>query len=316
MRFLGLGLLLIVTNFSAGHSQVPDTTYIPLDSLAGTIKVVSRLDRSVVPLNRTVRYTVQVRWSGDLQRYEVEEVETRGLSNLEIMENASASWVGDLEGQPQQIRSYEFTLKPLSLGMAYVNGAVVTYRDHRRDASEHLATNRLGVEVVEPVAEGDTPMWLYATVALLLFAGLGWVSWAVVNRRRGRQRAQESDAQPQLPLEEVYLTELEEMDPTSPSSSELFSALSRLFRRYLGERYGVASVEMTTEEILTELRKRAIAEPVIDAAGQILRTCDVARFAAGGVDEGTAQQVYGAIQRILEKHKADYAEMAQPSRKG
>ena len=271
------------------------------DSLqAPEIRLTARLDKTQVPLNRTVRLTITLRWQGPLDRYEVAEIEDPVVRNLKIVGTGSANRVGTENGQPVAIKEYTYDLQPQELGMGYVEGMAVLYTDTVTGKSHRLVTQRLQVEAVDPVPEpGQGPPWVLIGSAVFAVVAGGAAGWYVVRRRRSKPQ---EPVAPQVSLEEKTLEELRKTvdirRPDLPLRSA-YADLSRLARRYLGEKYKLPGLELTTDELLNSLREKTLDERLISQAEEVLRACDHVKFSGSSGDRAEFERLYGAVELWL-----------------
>jgi hypothetical protein len=134
-------------------AQAPDS----VDS-AGGIQLTAFLDHVEVALNREAVLTLRLEWVGDLDRYEVYTPENPFVQNLTIIGNASANRVSQHDGKTHSLQEYTFRLKPTSLGMGYVEGMIIKYRDLLLDRDFRLTTNRLEIKITDPLPIRDPTM--------------------------------------------------------------------------------------------------------------------------------------------------------------
>jgi len=169
-RALWLGLTLVAASYV--RSQTTIAPALPAEG----IRVSAFAEQSTVPLNRTVPVTIRLEWQGDLDRYEIIEVENLTAQNFEVVGNSSANRVAVVDGRNLSVHDFQYTLRPMSLGMGYVNGLTVRYADAGNGKQYRLFTNRVEIRVVDPVAEPGAHDWLYyLAAALLLLAALVYV---------------------------------------------------------------------------------------------------------------------------------------------
>ena len=150
--FLVAGILI----FSMVYGQIstPDSTVITQpDNIASGIKMKASVSSKEVPLNRSLFFTIQVEWFGELNRYEISEVEDPVVRNFTIQSNSSSDRREMVDGELKAIKTFEFELIPLELGMGYIEGVIVKYIDTQTGEGKHLVTNRLEVKVIDPVPE-------------------------------------------------------------------------------------------------------------------------------------------------------------------
>ncbi|MCR4440082.1 MAG: hypothetical protein QHJ34_12780 [bacterium] len=296
MRRIGVGLFALTLGATLAAAQ-------PVD--LGGVKASAKLSDTRVPLNRTVTVTVSVEWSGNLDEYHIEDV-SPVVSNLELVGTASANRVGEVDGRPYAVRQYEFTYRPQSLGMAYVEAMVVNYQEASSGERRSVVTPRLEVRVVDPVPESGRRrlpvLWVVVGVVLGAVAGLSF--WAV--KERQAQRHRQEQAQQVVPLEEQYLQELPQaVDLRAPAldAKESSARLSRLLRRYLSEKYSVRALEATTDEVIASLKAAGAEERLVEETSEILRQCDVLKFAGPSAgDPATVQRLYTLVEDILQRN--------------
>ncbi len=293
---LGLVLLLAVSWLPWGAKGQTGT-----DSLsAPEIRLTATLDKTQVPLNRTVRLTIELRWEGPLDRYEVAEIEDPVVRNLKIVGTGSANRVDTQNGRPVAVKVYTYDLQPQELGMGYVEGMAVLYTDTVTGKSHRLVTQRLQVEAVDPVPEPGqgSRWWLGLIVVVAVFAG-GAAGWTVLRRRK---REPQEPVVPEVSLEEKTLEELHQtVDVHRPDLPlrQAYADLSRLARRYLGEKYELPGLELTTDELLTSLREKTLDDRLVSQAEEVLRTCDRVKFSGSSGDRAEFERLYGIVELWL-----------------
>ncbi|OQX88610.1 hypothetical protein B6D60_01855 [candidate division KSB1 bacterium 4484_87] len=264
------------------------------------------MDTKQVPLNRTVKLTVRVEWSGDVSRYQISDLEDPVLNNLETYSTSSADFRTTENGVQKAARTFEFVLRPKTLGMAYIERTTVKYIDTETGEGHSLATNRINIEVVESVPEETAKhnlwFWLFAVVLPILFAGA--VGYLV--KKKLDQRKQKQFYVPVKSLEEEFLDTLHKSlsaDRVQPNLNQGYYVLSKIARRYLKEKYDIDALELTTDEILETLSDREdMDENLIDMIDEVLRTCDLAKFSGSQGDINEYQRLYTLFESILEKN--------------
>lgn len=302
-------ILLCLTFVTVGFPQTADTTqHEEVNYLEGAIKATADIESRQVAQNRTLTYTVKVSWDGDLERYEIVTIDEPKLTNLEIVRTSSADWVGVVDGTKKTVKQYEFTLRPKELGMAYIDATVIEYKDNAEGKTHQLITNRLEVEVGDPIIERDTAFAVVAGLGFLIVVGAGVVGFIFVKRRRERE-AELQDAQDTVPVEEKYLSQLKtEVDLQTTDRGAAFSAIAKLFKQYLSDRYGTSAMELTTKEITGHLRKVAVSDQIVSQTEEILNACDVAKFSGTEMEHGTLERVFTLLEDILDQNKSYYVD--------
>lgn len=157
----------------------------------------------------------------------------------------------------------------------------------------------------------------------LLAAALGaLVTWLVV--RRMRQRVVVRPGPPPRPAHEIALERLDRLGSygflENADNRPFYFAVSEIIRDYLGARFGFDSLELTTDELMAELQRRAGRELVLAEIGRWLQACDLVKFAK---TSPTAQESRGTLEmaiRIVEstrpRPEPQAAGMGAPQGKG
>ncbi len=139
-----------------------------------------------------------------------------------------------------------------------------------------LKDNAAPVRVLE-----DNFLPLYVASGLAA-AALGGVV-ALWLRRRLRARAAARPAPPPRPAHEIALERLDRLGAEGFAEGQdlrpFYFALSEIIRDYLGSRYRFDGLEMTTEELVDELRRRAPRALVMGEVAGWLSVCDLVKFA-------------------------------------
>jgi len=254
-----------------------------------------------VPLNRHLTFIVRMTWEGDLDLIKIVELEEPVLTNFEIVGSSSSNQVSGITGGRRSVKEIAYTLQPKSLGMGYVESTALSYEDITTGKTHHLMTQRVGVEVIQPVPEeGEVDRrWILMAAVLVVLAG-GSILFFLSRRRRGPE---ENEKQDKRIVEEVYLQELKEsVDLKGSDRREAFSVLSKLFRRYLSEKYGIATLEATTEELLGTLTREELDEGLIRRCETLLNKADVVKFSGQEATQAELDEAYTTVETMLESH--------------
>ena len=300
LRYWALFLIFIFSPVSLTIAQ--DSTSSP-SSIDEGIKVSTFVDSKEIPQNRTLTFTVEISWSGNLDRYEIENFDNPVVRNFEIIGTASSNKVGG-GITPKAVKIYEFTLRPTELGMGYIENMVINYTDVALNQKQRLVTNRLDVKVIDPVSEpGEINVGLIILVSVLIIICGGIVAILVIRKKRKNLVAQEQE-QERLPLEEQYLLDLKNMIKLNDADldiSQSFSQLSRLYRKYLAEKFEVTALGITTEEAVQRLNEISSDERFINSSKEILTNCDLAKFSGGSANKSELERIYTLIESNLER---------------
>jgi len=275
------------------------------DSTAADLEVVlsAFAEPSSVPLNRTLAYTVRIAWQGDLARIEIGDMEEPVFTNFEVAGTASANRTFGAAAGGRSEKEIIFHLRPKTLGMAYVEPVSVSWKDLGTGNAHSMKTRRIGVEVTDPLPDPKTrriPWQLPAVIALL--AGAGAVLFL---RMQGRLKKQAVQPEAKPPLEESFLAELKAtVDLKDGKRSEAFAFLSKLFRRYLSQKFGIPALEATTSQLMGLLQPLGMEEKHLRKIEALFSTADVVKFSGQDASQADLDGAYTVVECFLEERLA------------
>ena len=258
-----------------------------------SIELSAQAEPNHVPLNGTVRLKVQVAWQGDLDRIEIEEVEEPLLSHLEITGSASANRITG-GTQSKAVKEIDYFLKPLTLGMAYIESVGLKYKDTATGESYFLRTERIGIEVLPAVQEKEYPGFsfgIFAALVLVISAGI------IVYLRRLRRPAEPSAQE--VVLEEAFLDRLHADDLSKQNPDAAFTRLIKMFRQYLAQKYDIPAMEATTETWIASLKQAVLDESLTSSCEKLFREADVLKFSGEKISRAALEEAYSTFEQLL-----------------
>jgi hypothetical protein len=269
------------------------------------IRLSAFVEKISVPLNRTVLFTIRMEWFGDLDKYEVHQLDNPLAQNLDIIGTGSSNRVANTEGRNTSILDYEYTLKPQSLGMAYVEGVIITYTDRETDKEYRLVTNRIEVKVIDPLPEPGSNAWIIWLACVVIIMGIATVVIRTVRRKKIEQEERaKNEAIAAVPAEEAFLKQIREQinlqDPDINLAGS-FANLSRILRRFLAEKLEAPGLEATTEEVILSLRKKSLDERFILETCEILTKADQAKFSGGAIEKSELERALTLFEANLQR---------------
>jgi hypothetical protein len=137
------------------------------------------------------------------------------------------------------------------------------------------------------------PFWWTLAASSLVLALLAWLLW----RQRRAEGAVEEPVRPQLPPFDELLGELDRI-AAEPSIVRLHTRLSLALRAYLGRSLGFPAAESTTSEIHRSLLARRMPGPLVRQIVELLRACDLVKFARQDVGEERARERLAAARQL------------------
>jgi hypothetical protein len=270
------------------------------------------VDPPEVPLNRTVRFTVRLKWTGARGQVEVRDVEQPFCTGLKVVsssqanrtENDGSGPVGSATPSPQvAVQEITFILQPEELGLATIKPLGVKYRFTATGNEQTLYTTRQTVQVVDPVREGPPRNWLLGGlligVGLLLLAAIGGI---LARQRRAAQTPPEEAREP-TPAERARAALEEAKDLRIAGRVKDYHALlAATVRQFLAERYGLPAREQPTEPLLSSLEAAdppGLTPERLARVREVLEACDLVKF-AGAVPDGAAlERVWQQARELM-----------------
>jgi hypothetical protein len=180
----------------------------------------------------------------------------------------------------------ELTLPPIPVTYIGTGGHVLSRRTEPVTVKiASLLANEPDPKLKDPAA----PVAVYREDLTLVYVAGGIVAAAlgaliaIAVRRRLRNRAAFRPAPPPRPAHEVALERLDQLarnglgNGTDPQS--FYFQLSEIVRDYLGSRFEFLALEMTTEELMDQLARRAPRGLVMGEIAGWLSSCDLVKFA-------------------------------------
>lgn len=300
-------LFVVILGWVAGlvWAVTPPDTAATDTGLPEKIQLNTFLENSRVPLNRPVLFHVELSWEGELSRYQIEPVSQPILTNLLMEGSGSENRLEPLpNGKFRAVKSITFRFKPLEMGMAYIDGVRVKYRDNIKGTEDFLTSQRVMVEIVDPLPEaGDfTQPSLFYIILFAIF--LGVIAYAFIVFLKKRKLAQK---EPEIfvPLAEQYLEKMTaQIDPKSGNLKEMLDRLTRLFREYLQRQFGLRAADLSEAVIGDRLQEAGLEADSVQQLSDLFKKLEEIRFSGKTVDPVEFTRIYGIIEAFLLKRKA------------
>jgi hypothetical protein len=210
-------------------------------------------------------------------------------------------------------REFTLTVAAYETGETTVPGIDVTYLGQRGDMRS-VRTAPIPLKIVSLIAnepepalkESATPvsvleprLWPAYLAGGLAAAAVGGLITALIVRRL-RARRGDRPGPPPRPAHEVALEKLDRLGAygflENADNRPFYFAVSEVIREYLGGRYGFDSLELTTDELVAQLRKQSGREMVISEIEGWLSACDLVKFAK---ISPSAAEARGALESAI-----------------
>jgi hypothetical protein len=210
-------------------------------------------------------------------------------------------------------RQFTLTIAAYEPGSKQVPAIEVTYLGPRGDvrtARTAPVTVKIGSlianepepalkDAAPPVTVMEENLWPAYIAGGLCAAGLGALLTMLIVRRM-RARRGERPGPPPRPAHEVALERLDRLGAygflENADNRPFYFAVSEIIRDYLGGRYGFDSLELTTDELIAELRRQAGRELFLSEIQGWLSACDLVKFAK---ISPSATEARGALESAI-----------------
>ncbi len=154
-------------------------------------------------------------------------------------------------------------------------------------------------DAAPPVSVLEENLWPAYVAGGLIAAGLGAL-FTIAIVRRLRARRGERPGPPPRPAHEVALERLDRLGAygflENADNRPFYFAVSEVIREYLGARFGFDSLELTTDELVAQLRRSSGREIVLGEIQGWLSACDLVKFAK---ISPSAAEARGALESAI-----------------
>jgi hypothetical protein len=184
--------------------------------------------------------------------------------------------------------------------MGYVDSLTVTVRDLKAGFDRPMRASRLSVMAVEPVpVKSGKPgllTWFLIGAVFAAGAAAGVRLW----KRAGR-RTHETPKADEPPAEERYRIALKEtVHLHGDRREDAFASLSKLFRQYLSEKFGVPALEATTRELIGSLRAAGAEEGLARKCESFFGRADEVKFSGRKASQDELEESYTIVESLFE----------------
>jgi hypothetical protein len=256
------------------------------------VTVESRIDKSAITIGDTVRYIIRLTHDEKVQV----SWPTLG-ANLGSFEIRDYDKPEPRKDQGRVIEEISYTISTFDTGRFEIPPLTIAYQAPPDTNRYSLQTEKLEIYVasMRPSQDGDirdikSPWelprdWrLMARIALivaviLLLAGFGFYYW---RKRQGKSLLPEKKA-PERPAHEIALEALKKLREgdllATGQIKTYYIALSEIIRRYIEGRYFVPALELTTGELMDNLKTVFLETTAKEILRDLLESSDLVKFA-------------------------------------
>jgi hypothetical protein len=293
-----LGLVLILA-YSDAFCQT--------DSIQSQIELKSSVDKSEVPFNRQLTFTVEASWEGEQERFSITPLIPPQCENLEIMGSSSVNQTRMENGKTMSVKIFRFALKPTQTGKGKIGAIQLSYIDNATQDSSSVSTQPIDVQITAPVSERGPK---YKTI--LIFVVIVILIYVLYTARKRTKRIEiKPEKQEQIQKEEEETPEQRALRQLGKISEQMnkgardsFSSdIYKLLAGYLESRYQIVTAGKTTNDIIDSLAKVDILPEKIGLLKEILSACDLAKFAAERMENSRCEKMANQVKEFLEQNR-------------
>jgi hypothetical protein len=295
IKILLLSGLILISQLIAGPAP---------DSVKSEILLRTFIESDNVPLNREVIYNVELRWQGDLNDYQIKDVQEPVLTNLTTRGSGSSNKVNTFaDGSVQSVKRITFYLTPIEIGMSYIDGITIKYTDMANGKESNLISSRIGIKIIEPLPDPGSsllPDFLVWGVVLIILVG-GFIYFFIRYQKRKEAERLKAASEVVETLEQKYLRLLREtIQFETDNVRESLSDLSRLLTGYFTEKYNVPAGGISTNNLLEMLEEKDLPDETIARIKDFYPRADMVKFAAEKVDISEFHRLYDTVELVIE----------------
>ncbi|RMD88574.1 MAG: hypothetical protein D6813_11875, partial [Calditrichaeota bacterium] len=227
------------------------------------------------------------------------QVEMPGLAaNLGAFEIRDYEVLEPQKEDGKIVEKFEYKISTFDTGEFEIPPLTIYYTLPGDSVKHSLKTETLKIEVLSlnPSKKGDIrdikqPLNLPRDLRqYILWGGLGLIlvlaaltAFYVWKRKKAGKSIIPRKVEPPKPAHEIALEALENLRESSliqeGKIKEFFVQISEIIRNYIEGRYFVPALEMTTFELLENLRQNQIEDGIIQTIAEFLEICDLVKFA-------------------------------------
>ena len=266
---------------------------LPVWGQQGEIAVESKVDKSKITIGDLVKYSVVV------TRDEKLKVQMPGpAANLGAFEIRDYEIYDPEKVNGKVVEKFDYVISTFDTGEYEIPPLVIRYTAPGDTLAKELRTEKIKilVESLKPSAAGDIkdikpPLEILRDYRRLIYPSIGGLAVVLFGilifyffrRRKMGTGLLPRKMKPPRPPHEVALEELDELIASTRLAErkvkEFYIRLSEIIRRYVEGRFFIIAMEMTTEQLLSQMRETDVDPIHVELLRELLESCDLVKFA-------------------------------------
>jgi len=277
------------------------------DSIHAKIELKSWVDRSEVPFNQKLSFTVEASWEGEQDRFSITPVGPPLCENFEILGTSSLNETKTEEGKTKSLKIFRFTLEPTQAGAGRIGSVQLSYIDNLTQDSSSLSTQPINVQITPPV-EKKGPKYRNILIAVILLV-LIYVIYSARRKAKRIEITKEKETEKLSPeeesLEEATLKKLDTIsEQVQKGRLEGFSSdVYKLLTGYLEAKYQIVTSGKTTGDIINSLSNLDMSPERISLLKEILSACDLVKFAGEKMEKEKCDDITNQVRKFVEQNR-------------
>jgi hypothetical protein len=262
-----------------------------------------------------IRYSVEVRYPSSLTVTMPSFKDTLGTFDIVRQDSMVRTESG---GTIQLLKKFiltkfeagTYTIQPFTVTSVSKTGERVTVQ------SNAIPIEVRGIEVDTTQAIHDIKPPLSLTISaqeialyvgiVLVLAAAGYGIYYYIKKRKRTESLPEEEI-PNIPPHVLALLQLDELEAKSlwqkGAVKIFYSEATEILRRYFERRYGILALEMTTGEVMDQLKKFAIDKNIFIETERLLSEADLVKFAKYQPMASENELVLPTARKIVEETK-------------
>ena len=254
--------------------------------------VESSVDRSTITVGDPITYTLTIT-----------RAESVAVEPPEMGINLGQFEIRDYEVlEPRRTEagtiteSYSYVISIYDVGEFEIPPVTVAYSDGQGETQEvstqaiRITVNSVKPSEAEDIKDIKPPLEILGTSRIYFWAAGALVLVMCVvaflylwRRKKRRAEVEGEELGPPRPAHEIAYEELERIEHLHLQEQGLikqfYSEVSEVIRRYVGRRYYIITMELTTGELVDSMAEAEVEEQHVVAVQSFLEECDLVKFA-------------------------------------
>jgi hypothetical protein len=273
------------------------------DTTSTKIELKSWADKLEMGADEKLIFTVQAVWMGELDRFNVLPIKPPECKLFDILGSSSINETKIIQGKSKTFKTFNFILKPIQQGQGEIGRVEFGYIDPMIQDTTWLSTQPLAVQIGPPVKKESGDAVIYLVLILLIF--FTTLTYFVIRKREKESKGEKPkiEEKVEISLEKKTLEKLSYLESllAKHKVEEFFSKVHRLLTGYLEEKYHITTTGKTNPEIMNSLSSLGIEEKRLGLLEEILKICDLVKFAKESVRTEDGEKVFENFKSILEQ---------------